>query len=102
MKNTQNCKIVTEFLRLRTNVYTYIVDKYDVKLFKKVKGINKSIIKDCATHREDDVFMNDNQIRYKVKSIVSQNHSIHSVEVVIIAFVPFDDKDTQIVMELQI
>ena len=72
-------KTITEFVGLRSKMYSYIKDNH--KGGKTAKGIKKNIIKNDIKHENyKEVLFNNKQIHHTMKTIRSSNHQLGSYE----------------------
>ena len=91
MKDEAAGQIITEFVGLRSKMYSYIKD--NMKEERTAKGIKKNIIKKELKHENyKDVLFNKKQLRHTMKSIRSKKHEIGSFEINKISLSCFDDK----------
>ena len=82
---------ITEFVGLRSKLYSYIKD--DNKGGKTAKGIKKNVIKEDITHDDyKDTLFNNKEMYHKMKTIRSNNHELGSYEINKISLSCFDDK----------
>ena len=82
---------ITEFIGLRSKMYSYMKD--NDKGGKTAKGIKKNIIKKNITHENyKNVLFNDKQIHHTMKTIRSNNHQLGSYELNKVSLSCFDDK----------
>ena len=82
---------ITEFIGLRSKMYSYIKDNQ--KGGKTAKGIKKNIIKKNIIHDDyKDTFFNNKQMMHKMKTIRSENHQLGSYEINKVSLSCFDDK----------
>ena len=82
---------ITEFIGLRSKMYSYIKDNNKVE--KTAKGIKKNIIKNNIKHEDyKKTLFNNEQIHHKMKTIRSQQHQLGSFEINKISLSCFDDK----------
>ena len=82
---------ITEFIGLRSKMYSYIKDNNKVE--KTAKGIKKNIIKNNIKHEDyKKTLFNNEQIHHKMKTIRSQKHQLGSFEINKISLSCFDDK----------
>ena len=82
---------ITEFVGLRSKMYSYIKDNQ--KVGKTAKGIKKNIIKNNIKHTDyKNVLINDKQIHHTMKTIRSINHQLGSYELNKVSLSCFDDK----------
>ena len=82
---------ITEFVGLRSKMYSYIKDNQ--KVGKTAKGIKKNIIKNNIKHEEyKNVLINNKQIHHTMKTIRSMNHQLGSYELNKVSLSCFDDK----------
>ena len=82
---------ITEFVGLRSKMYSYVKD--DKKGGKTAKGIKKNVIKNNIKHENyKDTLFNNKQMHHKMKTIRSKNHQLGSYEINKISLSCFDDK----------
>ena len=82
---------ITEFVGLRSKMYSYIKDNH--KVGKTAKGIKKNIIKNNIKHEDyKNVLINNKQIHHTMKTIRSMNHQLGSYELNKVSLSCFDDK----------
>ena len=82
---------ITEFVGLRSKMYSYMKD--NDKGGKTAKGIKKNIITKNITHSNyRDTLFNSEQMMHKMKTIRSENHQLGSYEINKVSLSCFDDK----------
>ena len=82
---------ITEFVGLRSKMYSYIKDNGLGD--KKAKGIKKNVIKTDVKHGNYvDVLLDDKQMRHKMRCIRSVEHQLGTYEINKISLSCFDDK----------
>ena len=82
---------ITEFVGLRSKMYSYVKDNQ--KVGKTAKGIKKNIIKNNIKHEDyKNVLNNNKQIHHTMKTIRSINHQLGSYELNKVSLSCFDDK----------
>ena len=82
---------ITEFIGLRSKMYSYIKDNN--KGEKTAKGIKKNIIKKRITHENyKNVLFNNEQMHHTMKTIRSNKHQLGSYELNKVSLSCFDDK----------
>ena len=82
---------ITEFVGLRSKMYSYIKD--NPKVGKTAKGIKKCVIKRDISHENyKETLLNNQQMYHKMKTIRSQNHQLGSYEINKVSLSCFDDK----------
>ena len=82
---------ISEFVGLRSKMYSYIKDNQTG--LKTAKGIKKNVIKKTITHENyRDTLLNNKQMHHKMKTIGSQNHELGSYEINKVSLSCFDDK----------
>ena len=82
---------ITEFVGLKSKMYSYIKD--NEKGEKTAKGIKKNIIKNNIKHEDyKRTLINEEQMRHKMKTIRSNKHQVRSYEINKISLSCFDDK----------
>ena len=82
---------ITEFIGLRSKMYSYIKDNN--KGGKTAKGIKKNIIKNNIKHTDyKNVLLENKQMQHTMKTIRSNNHQLGSYEINKVSLSCFDDK----------
>ena len=82
---------ITEFVGLRSKMYSYIKDNRTGG--KTAKGIKKIVIKKNITHENyKETLFNNKQMCHIMKTIRSQNHELGSYEINKVSLSYFDDK----------
>ena len=82
---------ITEFVGLRSKMYSYMKD--NDKGGKTAKGIKKNIIKKNITHENyKNVLFNNEQMHHTMKTIRSNKHQLGSYELNKVSLSCFDDK----------
>ena len=82
---------ITEFVGLRSKMYSYINDNEQTA--RTAKGIKKQVIKKTLTHDNyKEVLFNNKQMQHTMKTIRSKNHQLGSFELNKISLSCFDDK----------
>ena len=82
---------ITEFVGLRSKMYSYMKDNQQGG--KTAKGIKKNIIKKNIIHDDyKDTLFNSKQMMHKMKTIRSENHQLGSYEINKVSLSCFDDK----------
>ena len=82
---------ITEFVGLRSKMYSYIKD--NKKGGKTAKGIKKNIIKNTIKHEDyKNVLLENKQIHHTMKTIRSINHQLGSYDINKVSLSCFDDK----------
>ena len=82
---------ITEFIGLRSKMYSYI--KNDEKGSKTAKGIKKNIVTNVIKHEDyKNTLFNSGQMFHKMKTIRSERHEIYSLEINKKSLSCFDDK----------
>ena len=89
MVNERACVAIEEFVGLKPNMSSYLVD--DNREHKKAKGVNKNIVA-TSLNEHKDVSMNKKCLRHSINRIQSKNHKIGIYEKNKISFSCFDDK----------
>ena len=84
-------KIISEFVGLRSKMYSYIME--DGKGGMTAKGIKKNVIKKNIMHEDyKNTLLNEEQMRHKMRTIRSVKHKLQSFEINKISRSCFDDK----------
>ena len=82
---------ITEFVGLRSKMYSYVKD--NDKGGKTAKGIKKNVIKNDIKHEDyKNVLFNNKQIHHEMKTIRSEKHQLGSFEINKTSLSCFDDK----------
>ena len=82
---------ITEFVGLRSKMYSYIKD--NTKGGKTAKGIKKNIIKNNIKHQDyKETLIENKQMHHTMKTIRSKNHELGSYEINKVSLSCFDDK----------
>ena len=82
---------ITEFVGLRSKMYSYMKDNQ--KGGKTAKGIKKNTINKDITHDNyKNTLFNNEQMYHKIKTIRSENHELGSYEINKVSLSCFDDK----------
>ena len=82
---------ITEFVGLRSKMYSYIKD--NKKEGKTAKGIKKNIIKNNIKHEDyKNILLENRQMHHTMKTIRSSNHQLGSYELNKVSLSCFDDK----------
>ena len=93
--------IITEFVGLRSKMYSYKKDVPEHRINepgmkiepKTAKGIKKNVIEnDLKFNNYKETLFNNNQMHHKMKTIRSQNHQIKSYEINKVSLSSYDDK----------
>ena len=84
-------KIMSEFIGLRSKMYSYIME--DGKSGMTAKGIKKNVIKKNIIHEDyKNTLLNEEQMRHKMRTIRSVKHELQSFEINKISQSCFDNK----------
>ena len=90
MKDEFKGKIISEFVGLRSKMYSLVaVDDEEVK---KAKGVNKGVVKKIRLEEFADVLFSKRMMRHAMKRIQSKFHRIGTFEVCKISLSCFDHK----------
>ena len=82
---------ITEFVGLRSKMYSYMKDNQ--KGGKTAKGIKKNVIEKSIMHEDyKETLFNNEQMYHKMKTIRSENHELGSYEISKVSLSCFDDK----------
>ena len=83
--------LITEFIGLRSKMYSYVKD--NEKGGRTAKGIKKNVIKNNIKHKDyKNTLINNKQMHHKMKTIRSQRHQLGSYEINKVSLSCFDDK----------
>ena len=89
--------LITEFIGLKSKMYSYI--KSDEKGGKIAKGIKKNVIKNNIKHKEyKNVLLNNEQLHHKIETKRSQKHQLGSYEINKVLLSCFYDSATSMIM----
>lgn len=84
-------QIITEFIGLRSKMYSYI--KENGENGKTAKGIKKIVIQNTIKHEDyKNTLLNSKQMFHKMKTIRSDRHQLGSYELNKVSLSCFDDK----------
>ena len=90
-KDETNNIPITEFIGLRSKMYSYI--KNDDNENKTAKGIKRNVIKNDLNHRNyKETLFNNQQVHHKMKTIRSDKHQLNSYEINKVSLSAYDDK----------
>ena len=82
---------ITEFIGLKSKMYSYVKD--NEKGGRTAKGIKKNVIKNNIKHEDyKNTLINNEQMHHKMKTIRSQRHQLGSYEINKVSLSCFDDK----------
>ena len=91
MKDELGGKIMTEFVALRSKLYSY--KKLDVSEDKKCKGIKKCVVKKTLTFEDYKACLFNDSTEYRSQLMFrSSKHELHTIEVNKVALNRDDDK----------
>ncbi|XP_051162388.1 uncharacterized protein LOC127282258 [Leptopilina boulardi] len=91
MKDECSGKIVTEFVGLRSKMYSLRVEGQD--FIKKVKGIKTAVVKKTITFNDYLFCLKNVQIQSRTQYCIrSKLHNVHTLKQTKTALSPFDDK----------
>ena len=90
MKDERAGVATEEFVGLKPNMYSYLVD--DNSEHKKAKGVNKNFVATISHNEYKDVLLNKKCLRHSVNRIQSKDHKIGTYEINKISLSCFDDK----------
>ena len=83
--------LITEFIGLKSKMYSYVKD--NEKGGRTAKGIKKNVIKNNIKHENyKNTLINIEQMHHKMKTIRSQKHQLGSYEINKVSLSCFDDK----------
>ena len=81
---------IEEFVGLKPNVYSYLVDENGEH--KKAKGVNKNVIAIIRHNEHKDILLNKKFLRHSMNRIQSKDHRIGPYEINKVSLSCFDDK----------
>ena len=90
MKDEVKGKIISEFVGLKSKMYSVVIVNNEE--IKKAKGVKKNVVKNIRHKEYLDVLFDKYFVRHKMKSIQSKLHRIGTSDVFKISFSCFDDK----------
>ena len=90
MKDEVKGKIISEFVGLKSKMYSVVIVNNEE--IKKAKGVKNNVVKNIRHKEYLDVLFNKYFVRHKMKSIQSKLHRIGTSDVFKISFSCFDDK----------
>ena len=90
MKDETTGVAIEEFVRLKPNMYSYLVNGNSEH--KKAKGANRIVIATIFHSKYKDVLLNKKCLRESMNRIQSKYHRIGTYEINKISFSCFDDK----------
>ena len=91
MKDDAGGRIITEFVGLRSKMYSYT--KEDSSGGKTAKGVKKNVIKKVIKHENyRHVLFNSQQLHHNMKTIRSVNHRFGSYVINKVSLSCYDDK----------
>ena len=82
---------ITEFVGLKSKMYSYVKD--NEKGGRTAKGIKKNVIKNNIKHKDyKNTLINNEQMHHKIKTIRSQRHQLGNYKMNKVSLSCFDDK----------
>ena len=90
MKDKVKGKIISEFVGLKSKMYSLVIVNNEE--IKKAKCVNKSVVKNIRHKEYVDVLSNKNLTRHEMKRIQSKLHRIGTYDVCKISLACFDNK----------
>ena len=90
MKDEVKGKIISEFVGLKSKMYSVVIVNNEE--IKKAKGVKKNVVKNIRHKEYLDVLFDKYFVRHKMKSIQSKLHRIGTSDFFKISFSCFDDK----------
>ena len=89
MKDETGGVAVKEFVGLKPEMYSFLVDNNN---HKKAKGVNKNVVQTIPHNEYKDILLNKKCLRHSMKRIQSKVHKIRTYEINKISLSCFDDK----------
>ena len=90
MKDETAGVAIEEFVRLKQNIYSYLVG--DNSKSKKAKSVNKNVVWTISHNEFKDVLLNKKCLKHFMNRIQSKDHRIATYEINKISLSCFDDK----------
>ena len=90
MKDEFKRKIISEFFRLKSKIYSFIA--LDGREIQKAKGVSKNVVKNINRKVFAGILFNKKMIRNKMKRIQSKLHRIGTYNVCNVSLSFFDNK----------
>ena len=72
MKDETDGVAIEEFAKLKSKMYSYLVDGYSE--YKKAKGMNKNVLATINHKEYKDVLLNKKSLRHSMNGIQSKVH----------------------------
>ena len=91
MKDEFKGKIISEFVGLKSKMYSFVDG--DIEENKKAKGVNKNVVKNTRHKEFVDILFNKKLMRHRMKRIQNELHRIGTYDVCKISLSCFDDKN---------
>ena len=85
MKDEFKGKIISEFVGLKSKIYSLIAE--DGEEVKKAKGFNRTVVKNMRHEKYINVLLNKRMVRHKMKIIRSDSYGVCKISLSC-----FDDK----------
>ena len=89
MKDKTGGVAIANFVGLKPNVYSFLVDNNG---YKKAKGVNKNVVATISHNEYKDVLLNEKYISQSMNRIQSKDRRILTCEIKKTSLACFDDK----------
>ena len=89
IKDETGVAAIEEFVGLKPNIYSYLLENNE---HKKAKGVNKNVVSTISHYEYKDVLLNNNCIGHSMNRIQSKYHRTGTCEINKISLSCFDDK----------
>ena len=89
MKDETGLVVIKEFVGLKPQMYSFLVDNSE---YKKAKDVNKNVVATISHNKYKDVLLNNKRIKHSTNRIQSKDHRIGTYEINKISLSCFDSK----------